>query len=426
MTTEDFENSNEVHFNVEITAKNAAFPTLKKRKRLIDEISGSSLSDSPTDDEIDPSLIYRMQGIRQGVLSVVEKFNKVGKGKYFEVVSKDNKVAENDDNFDTNSGAKPSASFHETIMAKKLYASQNELVANKFPLFTAGEIRLGAHPANSSFNWMKLMPQTAKISQRVFGLDCEMVRTIAGLELGRVTVVEHLTLNKFSVVYDKIVKPIHPVLDYLTIYSGLTPKILNSPNAITLELAQSDVFCDLIKNGDVLVGHSLENDFSAMRVAISPNTIIIADTALIYQRSGGGKHGLSFLASNVLQREIQTSGSDGHDSAEDAIASLELVQIRAFGGVEEGYGGNGAAFDNFGEQVSQLKHYKFTTIFHFINLPTNICNSQRFNLVDVINNCEKGKMRGGKVTVVEDEGSGWLKSFSGTNCDCTQKASDFV
>ena len=352
MTTEDFENSNEVHFNVEITAKNAAFPTLKKRKRLIDEISGSSLSDSPTDDEIDPSLIYRMQGIRQGVLSVVEKFNKVGKGKYFEVVSKDNKVAENDDNFDTNSGAKPSASFHETIMAKKLYASQNELVANKFPLFTAGEIRLGAHPANSSFNWMKLMPQTAKISQRVFGLDCEMVRTIAGLELGRVTVVEHLTLNKFSVVYDKIVKPIHPVLDYLTIYSGLTPKILNSPNAITLELAQSDVFCDLIKNGDVLVGHSLENDFSAMRVAISPNTIIIADTALIYQRSGGGKHGLSFLASNVLQREIQTSGSDGHDSAEDAIASLELVQIRAFGGVEEGYGGNGAAFDNFGEQVS--------------------------------------------------------------------------
>ena len=56
----------------------------------------------------------------------------------------------------------------------------------------------------------------------------------------------------------------------------------------------------------------------------------------------------------------------------------------------------------------------------------NLENSQRFNLVDVINNCEKGKMRGGKVTVVEDEGSGWLKSFSGTNCDCTQKASDFV
>jgi RNA exonuclease 1 len=75
----------------------------------------------------------------------------------------------------------------------------------------------------------------------------------------------------------------------------------------------------------ILVGHSLENDLTALR--ISHNSII--DTAVLYRYNRGRccKIALRVLAKKFLSREIQNTGS-GHDSVEDARAALELTLLK--------------------------------------------------------------------------------------------------
>ncbi|GIQ90185.1 hypothetical protein KIPB_012883, partial [Kipferlia bialata] len=56
----------------------------------------------------------------------------------------------------------------------------------------------------------------AKWDRRVFGIDCEMVKTTAGSTLARVTMVD----EHCKCVLDEFVKPKEDVLDYLTPLSG--------------------------------------------------------------------------------------------------------------------------------------------------------------------------------------------------------------
>ena len=52
--------------------------------------------------------------------------------------------------------------------------------------------------------------QTAR--KTVIGIDCEMCRTEAGMEITRVTLVDF----QGETLYDQLVKPPNPILDYLT------------------------------------------------------------------------------------------------------------------------------------------------------------------------------------------------------------------
>ena len=51
-------------------------------------------------------------------------------------------------------------------------------------------------------------------SSPMFGVDCEMVITTQGSELARVSVVT----EGYEPIYDELVKPPNPVLDYVTRY----------------------------------------------------------------------------------------------------------------------------------------------------------------------------------------------------------------
>src|SRR5271154_6693560 len=56
----------------------------------------------------------------------------------------------------------------------------------------------------------------------VVGLDCEMCRTAAGSEVARVTLVDF----QGNTLYDELVKPSNPIIDYLTPYKTPFPPFL--------------------------------------------------------------------------------------------------------------------------------------------------------------------------------------------------------
>ena len=72
----------------------------------------------------------------------------------------------------------------------------------------------------------------------------------------------------------------------------------------------------------IIVGHGLDNDLLALKLIHST----VVDTAVAYNSNPttGRKPALKTLALTRLQKAIQED-LDGHDSAEDAIAAMELA-----------------------------------------------------------------------------------------------------
>lgn len=125
---------------------------------------------------------------------------------------------------------------------------------------------------------------------------------------------------------DELVKPELPIIDYLTRYSGITPAAMKTATC-SLRRAQKHVR-KLVNHDVILVGHGLENDLKALQLA-HPYCV---DTSLLYDHHRGPpyKPSLRFLARNYLKRFIQDRNDDhvGHDSVEDARATLDLFKLK--------------------------------------------------------------------------------------------------
>ena len=88
------------------------------------------------------------------------------------------------------------------------------------------------------------------------------VYTIGGCELARVTVIG----ADLKPIVERLVKPQHPVIDYNTRFSGLTAEDLVGVTT-TLQDVQA-VLLSLFSDNTILIGHSLESDFVALKVDI--------------------------------------------------------------------------------------------------------------------------------------------------------------
>ncbi|KAF3687930.1 RNA exonuclease 5 [Channa argus] len=153
-------------------------------------------------------------------------------------------------------------------------------------------------------------------SSPLYGLDCEMCLTERGNELARVSLVD----SDGNCVLDELVKPQNRIINYLTMFSGITAAMLR-PITTTLRDVQAKLRA-LLPWDAVLVGHSLNNDLIALKL-IHQHVI---DTSLLYTRGSGQRFKLKVLAETVLKRQIQTAEKKGHNPIEDAVAALELAQ----------------------------------------------------------------------------------------------------
>ncbi|CAH8600048.1 unnamed protein product [Schistosoma bovis] len=153
----------------------------------------------------------------------------------------------------------------------------------------------------------------------MYAVDCEMVLTSVGSELARVTMVD----EKATVMFDRLVKPPNPVKDYLTKFSGITREMLALIDTTLADIQRE--LAETLPGDAILVGHSIGNDLEAMKV-FHPYLI---DTSVIYNLKGNraAKTRLRFLSEHFLGRMIQT-GKGGHSSAEDAIATMDLVRLK--------------------------------------------------------------------------------------------------
>ncbi|XP_078612894.1 uncharacterized protein LOC144882762 [Branchiostoma floridae x Branchiostoma japonicum] len=202
----------------------------------------------------------------------------------------------------------------ESVVGRTRYLlTQEQLRTNRFPLATDTAL---------PEDFVSFQCCTPTDSSPMFAIDCEMCETEAGKELTRVSVVS----EDLKTVYNSFVKPRRPVKDYMTQFSGVSAADLQDVTT-RLEHVQ-ETLQELLPEDAILVGHSLENDLQALKV-VHPHII---DTSLLFNHATWRfKPKLRTLTSKLLGKEIQT-GTDGHDSVEDAVAAMQLVQLKIANG----------------------------------------------------------------------------------------------
>ncbi|XP_045504067.1 RNA exonuclease 1 homolog [Colias croceus] len=164
-----------------------------------------------------------------------------------------------------------------------------------------------------------LPPEKEMDDYGVYSLDCEMCYTTQGLDLTRVTVIN----SSCKVIYETLIKPLHPIIDYNTRYSGITEEQMSHVKTTLLEVQAT--LLTMFNSKTILIGHSLESDFKALKLI--HDTVI--DTSVLFPHKMGPpyKRALRNLSSEYLKKIIQNS-VDGHDSAEDATVCMELLHFK--------------------------------------------------------------------------------------------------
>ncbi|TFY76484.1 hypothetical protein EWM64_g7526 [Hericium alpestre] len=193
--------------------------------------------------------------------------------------------------------------------------------------------------------WVETPPpqpsSTDKSTQpKIYAIDCEMCITEDGKALARVCFIDNDT---GKVVYDQLVKPPQPIIDYLTRFSGITADVLAPISTALLDVQKRILELLSVTPTPILLGHSLESDLNVLQLC-HPRCI---DTALLYDHPRGRplKPGLAWLTKKWCGRTIQANGEGGHDPEEDARACLDLLKKKLE---------NGPSFGTFKTDIESI------------------------------------------------------------------------
>ena len=176
----------------------------------------------------------------------------------------------------------------------------------------------------------------------ILGIDAEFVALAPAVKETDANGVEHvvqsmrLGLARVSVVrgdkgrwrlvpiIDDYIRAVEPVYDYLTRFSGLVPGDLDpavSKHHITKLKHAYLKLRYLVDCGCIFVGHGLKQDFKMINIVVPPAQIV--DTVELFHFKRQRKLSLRFLASYLLNLDIQ---QETHDSIEDARTAIRLYE----------------------------------------------------------------------------------------------------
>ncbi|KAG7169964.1 exonuclease GOR-like [Homarus americanus] len=149
----------------------------------------------------------------------------------------------------------------------------------------------------------------------IYALDCEMVYTTDGMDVAAISVVDW----KRRLVYETLVKPDAPIVDYNTKLSGLTEQQFRK---VTTQL--HDVHKKLLTlfgSHSILVGHGLDHDL--MRLKVIHDHVV--DTSILYPHPKGLpiRNSLSFLKERHLG--LGKTSNFAYKCRGDAEATMMLV-----------------------------------------------------------------------------------------------------
>jgi len=167
--------------------------------------------------------------------------------------------------------------------------------------------------------------------EKYIAIDCEMVgigTSGAKSALARASAVDW----DGKVLLDTFVRVPERVTDFRTFVSGVRPKDIHVKNENAMNHADVREAMEKLLIGKILVGHALKNDLSVLMISHPRNDT--RDTAKYkpFMRPSGRAGGkmrprkLRDLVAENLGMEIQKKGAGGHDSIEDARASMELFK----------------------------------------------------------------------------------------------------
>ena len=131
--------------------------------------------------------------------------------------------------------------------------------------------------------------------------------------------------SKFNVVYETLVLPKNPVLDYNTDFSGMTETSLN--DVVTTIDDVHDHLLEMFSQETIIIGHGLRNDFKALKLL----HLKVIDTEEVFPHPKGFPRtfSLKYLIDNKLNMSIPVS-VNGNKSRHDAIACMNLMLRKEF------------------------------------------------------------------------------------------------
>ncbi|KAK4119549.1 hypothetical protein N657DRAFT_581467 [Parathielavia appendiculata] len=143
--------------------------------------------------------------------------------------------------------------------------------------------------------------------------------------LARVSVVRGQGEHEGEAFIDDYIAIREPVVDYLTLYSGITASDLDprttKHNLVSLKTAYKKLWV-LLNLGCKFLGHGLRQDFRVINIQV-PRAQVIDTIEVFYLKSRLRKLSLAFLAWYLLKEDIQL---ETHDSIEDARTALKLYR----------------------------------------------------------------------------------------------------